>query len=139
MKLITWNCNMAFRKKAGVILAHKPDILIVPECEHPDKLIFGDKTPKPSDMLWFGTNPHKGLGIFSYSQFRFTLLDTHNPELKMIIPISVSGGDTDFILYAVWANNPGDKDGAYVTQVWKALHHYDNQLSNTLSILAGDF
>jgi hypothetical protein len=38
MKIITWNCNMAFRKKADLILAHKPDILIVPECEHPDKL-----------------------------------------------------------------------------------------------------
>ena len=30
MKIITWNCNMAFRKKAALILKHKPDILIVP-------------------------------------------------------------------------------------------------------------
>ena len=27
MKIITWNCNMAFRKKAHIILALKPDIL----------------------------------------------------------------------------------------------------------------
>jgi exodeoxyribonuclease III len=31
---------MAFRKKADFILTYKPDILIVPECEHPDKLLF---------------------------------------------------------------------------------------------------
>ncbi len=37
MKIITWNCNMAFRKKTDFILAHKPDILLVPECEHPGK------------------------------------------------------------------------------------------------------
>jgi len=43
---------MAFRKKAGFILAHQPDILIVPECEHPDKLIFSASTREPSDLLW---------------------------------------------------------------------------------------
>ncbi len=57
---------MAFRKKAGFILAHQPDILIVPECEHPDKLLFPVGIPKPTDTLWFGKNQHKGLGIFSY-------------------------------------------------------------------------
>jgi exonuclease III len=36
MKIITWNCNMAFRKKADWILQYEPDILIIPECEHPE-------------------------------------------------------------------------------------------------------
>ena len=62
---------MAFRKKAGLILAYKPDILIVPECENPDKLKFDANKPKPADMLWFGTNDNKGPGIFSYCNFRF--------------------------------------------------------------------
>ena len=111
MKIITWNCNMAFRKKAHLILAHKPDIVVVPECESLDKLKFPDDLPKPTDMLWFGTNANKGLGIFSYSNFRFKLRRTHNPDLKMIIPIAVSGGGLDFALYAVWANNADDPDG----------------------------
>jgi exodeoxyribonuclease III len=130
---------MAFRKKADFILAYNPDILVVPECEHPDKLKFNLNTPKPTDMLWFGENQNKGLGIFSYSEFKFKLLETHNPELKMIIPIAVTGGQYDFTLYAIWANNPKDPDGHYIEQVWKAIKHYDNDLTNKKTMLVGDF
>ena len=130
---------MAFRKKAGYILAHKPDILVVPECEHPDKLKFSDQLLKPSDILWFGTNSNKGLGIFSYSHYRFKLIKTHNPDFKLIIPVAVSGGDFNFTLFAIWANNPSDPDGQYVEQVWKAIHHYDKKLKNSKTILIGDF
>jgi exodeoxyribonuclease-3 len=139
MKIITWNCNMAFRKKAAIILEHKPDILIVPECEHPDKLKFDTGILKPNDSLWFGSNLHKGLGIFSYGNFTLKLCKTHNPELRLIIPIAIKGNGSKFTLYAVWANNPGDPDGQYVEQVWKAIHHYDRHLKNKQTILAGDF
>ena len=137
MKIITWNCNMAFRKKAAHILAYKPDILVVPECEHPDKLKFADDVQKPTDILWFGENKNKGLGIFSYSYFKFKLIKTHNPAFKMIVPIAVTGNDFKFTLFAVWANNPADPDGVYVEQVWKALQHY--KLSKKKTILTGDF
>ncbi len=130
---------MAFRKKAEAILAYNPDILIVPECEHPDKLKFNFPTCIPKDILWFGENRNKGLGIFSYSDFKFKLLKIHDPALKMIIPISVSNQRIKFTLFAVWANNPQDPDGHYVEQVWKAIHLYDNKLKNKRTILAGDF
>jgi exodeoxyribonuclease-3 len=130
---------MAFRKKAGFILKHKPDILVVPECEHPDKLQFSRKRHIPKDILWFGSNQHKGLGIFSYGDHRLRLLDTHNTDLKMILPVAVTGGQIDFTLFAVWANNPEDPDGQYVEQVWKALEHYDGLINDTRTILIGDF
>jgi exodeoxyribonuclease III len=139
MKIITWNCNMAFRKKADLILAYKPDIVIIQECEHPDKLKFSSTTKKPTDILWFGANQNKGLGIFSYSDFKFKLLKTHNPDLKTIVPIAVKGKQYKFILYGVWANNPDDPDGQYVEQTWKAIHHYNKQLKRKNTMLAGDF
>jgi exodeoxyribonuclease-3 len=139
MKIITWNCNMAFRKKANLILAYQPDIVVIPECEHPDKLKFSPDTPTPTAVLWFGTNKNKGLGIFSYSKYRFKLLRNHNPQLKMIIPIAVTGGEFNFTLFAIWANNPDDPDGQYVEQVWKAIHHYDRKIKSKQTILAGDF
>ena len=130
---------MAYRKKAGFILTHKPDILIVPECEHPDKLKFNTDTPIPTDIFWYGTNQNKGLAIFSYSKYKFRLLDIHNPDLKTILPIAVTGGSLDFTLFAIWAYNPQDRDYMYIGQVWKAIHYYESILKGKNIILAGDF
>lgn len=139
MKIITWNCNMAFRKKAPFILAYQPDILIIQECEHPDRLKFDDTLPVPTATIWFGDNKNKGLGIFSYSNFTFKVRRTHNAAFKTIVPIAVTGGGFDFDLYAIWANNPADPDGQYVEQTWKAIHHYDKKLNRKQTLLAGDF
>lgn len=130
---------MAFRKKADFILVQKPDILIVPECEHPDKLKFGKETPLPTDIFWYGSNFNKGLGVFSYSNYKFELLEIHNPEFKSILPLKVTGGNFDFTLFAIWANNPTDRDGQYITQVWKAINFYENLILDNKTILVGDF
>jgi exonuclease III len=130
---------MAFRKKAASILAYQPDILIIPECENPEKLKFESKAQLPTDVLWYGNNPDKGLGVFSYSNYKFELLDCHNPDFKNILPIAVTGGDIDFTLFAIWANNTEDKEGHYITQVWKAIHYYEPLLSESKTILIGDF
>lgn len=139
MKIITWNCQMAFRKKAEYLLAQNPDIVIIPECEHPDKLKFKDGLAIPNDLFWLGANQNKGLGVFSYSNFKFKLLDNHNPELKNIVPLHVTDGSFDFTLFAIWANNPQDKDGVYVTQIWKAIHWYEHLLKDKKTMLVGDF
>lgn len=130
---------MAFRKKAASILTLKPDILIIVECEHLDKLLFTDDLPKPTDSLWFGKNQHKGLAIFSYSDYRFKVCENHNEDFKMIIPVEVTGGDYDFNLFLVWAYNPSDKDGRYITQVWKAIIHYESLLTHKPAMFIGDF
>lgn len=139
MRIITWNCNMAFRKKADYVLTFDPDIVVVPECECIDKLKFPAGTKKPTSILWFGRNLNKGLGIFSYGTTKLRLLKTHNPELKLIIPISVKNAQYQFTLYAIWAFNPDDPDGTYVEQVWKAIHHYETHLQRKSTMLIGDF
>lgn len=139
LKIITWNCNMAYRKKAPYILEQHPDILVVPECEHPDKLKFDSGTRLPTDVFWFGANHNKGLGVFSYGNDRFHLLDVHNPDFCTVLPLAVTGGEVDFTLFAIWANNPLDRNFQYVGQVWKAIKYYDAILKNERTILAGDF
>lgn len=139
MKLITWNCQGAFRKKADPILALEPDILVVQECEHPEKLIFNSNTPPPTDFLWFGENKNKGLGIFSFSNFRFSLLETYNSAIKFIVPLSVTDGLINIILFPIWANNRNDPKGRYIEQVWKAVNYYEELLNTEYVILIGDF
>ncbi len=139
MKIITWNCNMAFRKKAAMLLKYKPDIVVVQECEHPDKLVFADGVEKPNDVLWLGTNQHKGLGILSYSDFRIKLSKSHNPDIRLIAPVNLSNGQVSIHLLAIWAHNPDDKDGQYITQVWKALDCYKTFINRKNTVLIGDF
>ncbi len=139
MKLISWNCNMAYRGKAAALLQYQPDIVVVPECEQPEKLKFPEGVTQPIDQIWFGNNPHKGIGIFSYSKYRFSLFKHYNPAFRYVIPVSVTGGKQEFNLFAIWANNPDDKDGRYVEQIWKALQYYEKLLTGSPVLLAGDF
>src|SRR5436190_11951848 len=115
MKLITWNCQGAFRKKADAILSHHPDILIVQECEHPDKLVFSSRIKLPNDMHWYGDSVHKGIGIFSYSDYKFELLPNFNRAFRYILPYRVTGHDQTFNLLAIWAmDNKENKKSRYI-------------------------
>lgn len=139
MKIITWNCQGAFRKKNRQILNEKPDILIVPECENENKLQFGKLTPKPNDFIWHGDLENKGIGLFSYSDFQFELLNDFNPICRYIIPIKVFNKEASFLLFAIWAmDNKEIKENRYIGQIWLAIKHYEDLL-NISSILIGDF
>lgn len=138
MRLITWNCNMAFRKKAEFILREKPDILIIPECENEEKLEFDMFTQSPTDTVWFGDNPNKGIGVFSYGNYKIELLDIHNPEFRYVLPLSVSNGNIHFTVFAIWSQEP-EKSNNYTEQVWNAVHFYNNLLDDENIILVGDF
>lgn len=130
---------MAYRRKAHLLLAHKPDIVVISECESPDKLVFGDGVEKPTSIVWYGDNQHKGLAVIAFNNYKLQLLSNHKPRYKTVLPIAVTGGGVDFTLFAVWANNPQDKQNQYVGQVWKAIRHYKDLLLNTPIMLAGDF
>lgn len=139
MRLISWNCQGAFRKKAAYILRQKPDILLVQECECIEQLVFPPKTPKPTASYWYGHNPHKGIGLFSYSDYRFELLDIFNPAYRYIIPFRVNGNGQNFVLLAIWAmDDKQNRKESYVRQIWHAIHHYEKILADT-TILVGDF
>lgn len=130
---------MAFRKKAEAIIKHKADILVISECEHPDKIKFPSGSQAPVDQLWIGDNLNKGLGIFSFGKYRLKTHHSYNPTIKLIAPVMVTGGDIDLTLFAIWANNPLDKHGPYVEQIWKAIHFYAPLLKKKHVVLAGDF
>jgi exodeoxyribonuclease III len=139
LKVMTWNCNMAFRKKAALMHSYKPDILIVPECEHPDKLKYEFEDRQPNAVFWYGDNLHKGLGIFSFTDFKIKLLSYHNPDFKWILPLKITNSVDSYTVFAIWANNPQDKNFEYVGQVWKALTYYEAKIKRKKTFFIGDF
>jgi exonuclease III len=139
MRIIEWNCQGAFRKKNNKILALKPDILIVPECESKQILKFETLTPMPSDFFWYSDSGNKGIGIFSYSDYKFELLQEFNPKFRYIIPLRVSDSNSSFLLFAVWAMDNKEKSNeSYIGQVWLAMNYYSHILDFD-SIIIGDF
>ena len=67
MRLITWNCNGAFRRKREQIDALDADVLVIQECEDPaqsnqDYLSWAD------NYVWTGNGKNKGIGIFPRSK-----------------------------------------------------------------------
>ncbi len=129
---------MAFRKKAARILASKPDLLIVPECECLERLEFPPSVPKPTSKIWVGENPAKGIGVFSYSDLEVTLHELYDPTLRYVVPIRVSGSQC-FNLLAIWAR--GDENEPikrYIGQVWLAVNRYESLLADSV-LIGGDF
>ena len=137
MKIIAWNCNMAFRKKAEFILEQEPDILIIPECEHPDKLKFPSHIKLPLDVFWYGENQNKGLGVFSFGDLKIEILE-HNPAFKFILPFKTYSEKVKLTVFAIWTQKPNLHD-CYTEQVWNAVNFYGDILYDENVILAGDF
>ncbi|MFK7981899.1 MAG: endonuclease/exonuclease/phosphatase family protein [Saprospiraceae bacterium] len=137
MRIITWNCNMAFRKKWAKIMVFQPDILVLQECEHPSKYKASQIIPTVNEFLWFGENEHKGVGILSFNNYHIKRARNYNPTFKYIIPIKVTG-EQKIDLFAIWAMPDKKKANSYVGQIWNALQYYKLSTRKP-TILIGDF
>lgn len=140
MKIITWNCNMAFRKKYHDIINEAPDLLIVIECEQKSKLEDALSETNYKQIIWFGDNIHKGIAIISFVDFKIKLFSNYSTEYRYVIPLHLSG-KIDFDLYVIWAMpNLTNRKRGYVGQIWAAINYYSDRLSKQEnSILIGDF
>jgi exonuclease III len=63
MKIVTWNCNGALRKKTEVLDMLEADVYVIQECEDPAQSTDAFRDWAGS-YLWVGTSKHKGLGVF---------------------------------------------------------------------------
>ena len=122
-------------------MKQNPDVLIVLEAEHPDKIDFNQHTKALSHILWDGKNHNKGVLVLVYHQD----IDIHiHPEydsaFQQIIPLSVhlKQRHIQCTWFAVWTKNTGRIYDSYVVQAHQAFLHYPT-LFDQNSLIMGDF
>jgi len=131
IRLVTWNCNQAFRRKQHQLLNLEPDVAVVPECEHPEEK--GDWSAW-TDSEWTGDDPHKGLGVFTRGSIAITNT-TEIAEVDHFLHVETDAVD----VLAVWAmNNKENPRQRYIGQVHTALETCP-ELVDGDTVVAGDF
>lgn len=138
MKIISWNCNGAFRKKFHLLAKYDADILVIQECENPSLTYDEGYKHFAQNYLWIGDNKNKGLGIFAKQEILIEKLDWSNiyegMKVNYFLPVRISDS---FDLVGVWAHSNNSPTFGYIGQVWKYLQINLSRLNNTFMI--GDF
>lgn len=138
MKFITWNASMRFRDKIDNILPFNADILVIPECEAPEKWRGKNHQKEINQFLWFGDNLNKGIGILNLNDdYNIKIHPSYNKDFRYIIPLIVTGKQS-FLLFAVWSQLTKSKFDSYIGQIFLALKYYESLLKEPC-IIAGDW
>lgn len=141
MRIVAWNCNMAFHRKAEALLALDPDVAVISECAEPDRLLKrGMDSSFVRDPVWVGKNPNKGLAVFAFNGCSARLATPYYPTLHHIAPVHVDA-EIPFNLLATWALNlsGGNVRKRQSGPLRRALTKYQAFLTDRPAVIAGDF
>lgn len=152
MKIVTWNCNGALRKKTHELDTLDADVYVVQECEDP-ALSTDFLRDWAGSYLWVGTSKNKGLGVFPkkgntvklaewFGTFKQPGVINSNSstswstaDLKLFVPFTLN---EDFQFLGVWTKAEGADVFSYIGQLWKYLQIHRDQLRRERTILLGD-
>ncbi len=141
MKLISWNCNGAFRNKKYLFDEYEHDILVIQECEDPSKL--KEYESSNNNYLWIGNNKNKGLGIFcknniSLKRLEWSDINTKykNEQLESFLPCLIND---EIIIIGVKKKKANSEVFGYIGQFWKYLQLHKDKLIDKKVIIVGDF
>lgn len=133
MRLATWNCNGALRRKLSEADALEADILVVQECENPAQF-SGDYRDWAADYAWIGYGKSKGIGVFPRKGQSIEALNWESDGFELFLPVRI-GGDIEVI--AVWTQNASPSSTAYIGQFWHYLQ-LNCEKFGPRTLIAGD-
>lgn len=134
MKLVSWNCNGAFRRKYQLVEKFDADILIIQECENPVYCKSLDYVSWACNFQWHGENNHKGIGVFAKKNIILNRNDWPDENLKYFLSINING---KFDLVNAWCHGANSPTFGYIGQFWKYLQINKHRMNK--SLIVGDF
>jgi len=134
LKIVSWNCNGAFRNKYHLLEEMQADILVIQECEDPSRSTLKYQE-WAGEYLWKGGNKNKGIGVFSRGRCVVEALNWSDDGLQLFLPCRV---DKRFNLLNIWTKHANSPNFRYIGQLWKYLQLHKNKLANDSVVLCGD-
>jgi exodeoxyribonuclease III len=134
MKVVTWNCAMAFHKKSSLLFALGGDVMVVQECSK--KSIDQIATIEGLTAAWFGKNPNKGMAVICNGPWHIS--DSKDFGLTWAAHIKITG-PFNLDLYPVWACAGSSYDNRYIRQVHLLLDQLEKIGIGQRAALLGDF
>lgn len=135
MRIVSWNCNGAFRKKLGALIALDVDVCVVQECEDPARCEDPEYKAWASNFLWVGTNKNRGLGVFAKQGISLQQVGLDAGPLELFLPCIVAG---NISLLAVWTRQANSPTFRYIGQLWKYLQQHREFLRQEQAVCIGD-
>ncbi|WP_439861371.1 endonuclease/exonuclease/phosphatase family protein [Pseudomonas sp. MBLB4136] len=134
MRIVSWNCNGAFRKKLHLLEELNADVLVIQECEDPVQCRDAHYKQWANNHLWAGDNKNKGLGVFAKPDVRLEPLNLDSGRLQLFLPLMVD----DITLLAVWTKEAGSPTFKYIGQLYKWLQSHKAHLATPKAVVIGD-
>lgn len=130
MKILSWNCNGALRKKYKYINELDVDVFVIQECENPAECLDKQYLEFAKNYLWVGYNKHKGLGIFGNKDIILSRINWNAYCLRHFISVRINN---KYNLLGVWTNHPIYIEEYYIYQNIN-INNFDKN-----TIIIGDF
>lgn len=135
MRIVTWNCAGALRRKTAAVDALGADIVVVQECENPATTIDMVYADWAGRHVWAGNNKHKGIAVFARNGAAIERLGWDDDGLAQFLPVRI---DDRFDLLAVWTKSVVPSTYAYIGQFWLYLQRHRTALGPD-TLICGDF
>ena len=134
MRIVTWNCNGAFRRKFEPIDALDADVVVIQECEDPLQSTQEYRS-WAGDHAWIGYGKNKGIGIFPRKGQSIEQLAWPSNTWELFLPVRI---DDSFTILGVWTQHAAPSRFAYIGQFWHYLELHGHALGED-TVICGDF
>ena len=134
MKIVTWNCNGAFRRKFESLEAFGADLIVIQECEDPAQSSDAYLS-WAGNYIWRGYGKNKGIGIFARKGRSIATLDWPDGGNELFLPVRI---DDEFDVLGVWTQVGQPRSFGYIAMFGKYLQLHRHRLGPQ-TLICGDF